>query len=136
MYILLLLLFALMLELKGMLKYLIYIYTVQNQPFSKATTLPHDVIQCDLYSNSPFCIHLLLTESYAYVSSLLLYMLMLLMGCVSLSETCDRTRAETRVLIGGLKSRQCSLSSVKVISSHKMECSLVFFINRADRLGT
>lgn len=55
--------------------------------------------------------------------------------CTSLSETCDRTRAETRVLIGGLKSRQCSLSSVKVISTHKMECSLVFFINRADRLG-
>lgn len=70
-----------------------------------------------------------------YAHCLLLYMLMLLMGCVSLFETWDRTRAETRVLIGGLKSRQCSPSSVKVICTHKMECSLVFFINRPDRLG-
>lgn len=44
-------------------------------------------------------------------------------------------RVETRVLIGGWKSRQRSLSSVKVNSTHKMECSLVFFINQADRLG-
>lgn len=70
-----------------------------------------------------------------YASCPMLYMLMLLMGCVSFPETWGRNRVETRVLIGGWKSRQCSLSSVKVISAHKMECSLVFFINRADRLG-
>lgn len=85
-------------------------------------TLPHSLMQCDIYLNIPFCIHLFLPESKVY------YMLMLLMECVSLSETRDRTRAETRVLIGGLKSPQCSLSSLKVISTLKMECSLVFLL--------
>lgn len=98
----------------------------------ETTTLPHNAIQCDLYSKSPFCIHLLLTGSY--VSCFICWCCWWDV-CASLSETWDCTRAETRVLIGGLKSLQCSLSSVKVISAHKMECSLVFFINRADRPG-
>lgn len=70
-----------------------------------------------------------------HVSCLPLYMLMLLMGCVSLSETWDRAGAEMRALIGDSKSPQCSPSAIKVTATQKMECSLGFFINRPDRLG-
>lgn len=99
--------------------------------------MPHSLINCDLYLKSPFCIHLLLTEPYLYVSCPMFYMLMLLMGCVFFPESGGRNRVEISVLIGGWKSCQCSQNSLKVISSHKMKCSLVsfFFINQADRIG-
>lgn len=118
--------------LKCILKYIFSLYIVQNQPMCETSALPHNVIRYEHYSKSPFCIHLLLTGSCVCPA---LHADVVDEICVSLCETWDRTRAETRVHIGGLKSRPCSLSSLKVISTHKMECSLVFFffINRADR---